>query len=156
MSSLLIASRGVAMLAPTCTPSRYGRLVLVEALDLAVQADVRLGLAAPRAAIAVAALPRGNQVPASAVVIRRGLTVQQTERMVAELLDQPEAARTTWIAQRLESALVAPARRAPRRARPRIAAHSWAGANARARRWGEGEDLECQPCFPCRRARRPR
>jgi ParB/RepB/Spo0J family partition protein len=87
------------------------RLVLVEALDLAVQADVRLGLLAPRAAIALAALPRGNQVPASAVVIRRGLTVQQTERMVAELLEQPEGARATWIAERLESA---PAALAPR------------------------------------------
>jgi hypothetical protein len=69
------------------------RLVLVEALDPAVQADVRLGLLAPRAAIALAALPRGNQVAASAVVIRRGLTVAQTERLVAELRDQPEAAR---------------------------------------------------------------
>jgi len=59
------------------------QLVLVEALDLAVQADVRLGLLVPRAAIALAALPRGNQVPASAVVIRRGLTVRQTERLIA-------------------------------------------------------------------------
>ena len=92
------------------------RLVLVEALDLAVQADVRLGLLAPRAAIALAALPRGNQVPASAVVIRRGLTVQQTERLVAELLEQPEDARATWIAQRLESA---PAARAARTRMPR-------------------------------------
>jgi ParB-like chromosome segregation protein Spo0J len=90
------------------------RLVLVEALDLAVQADVRLGLLAPRAAIALAALPRGNQVPASAVVIRRGLTVQQTERMVAELLEQPEDARARWIAQRMESAPAAPARRSTR------------------------------------------
>ena len=87
------------------------RLVLVEALDVAVQADVRLGLLAPRAAIALAALPRGNQVPASAVVIRRGLTVHQTERMVAELLAQPEGVRATWIAQRLESAPAAPAPR---------------------------------------------
>ena len=38
------------------------RLILVEALDPTVQADVRIGLLAPRAAIALAALPRGNQV----------------------------------------------------------------------------------------------
>ena len=80
------------------------RLILVEALDPTVQADVRLGLLAPRAAIALAALPRGNQVPASGVVIRRGLTVGQTERLVAELRELPDdAARTAWIAQRLEA-----------------------------------------------------
>ncbi|HEX6692240.1 MAG TPA: ParB/RepB/Spo0J family partition protein, partial [Burkholderiales bacterium] len=90
------------------------RLVLVEALDLAVQGDVRLGLLAPRAAIALAGLPRGNQVPAAAVVIRRGLTVLQTERLVAELLEQPEAARATWLAQRLESPPAVSARRTTR------------------------------------------
>ena len=37
------------------------RLMLVEALDPAVQADVRLGLLAPRAAAPDARLPRGNQ-----------------------------------------------------------------------------------------------
>lgn len=42
------------------------RLILVEALDLAVQADVRIGLLAPGAAIALAWLPRGNQEPTSA------------------------------------------------------------------------------------------
>jgi hypothetical protein len=90
------------------------RLILVEALDLAVQADVRLGLIAPRAAIALAALPRGNQVAASAVVIRRGLTVAQTERLVAELREQPEAARAGWIAQRLKAAPAAPTPRPAR------------------------------------------
>ena len=49
---------------------------------------MRLGLLAPRAAIALAALPCGNQVPAAAVVIRRGLTVAQIAGLVAELLDQ--------------------------------------------------------------------
>jgi hypothetical protein len=44
------------------------------------QADIRLGLIAPRAAFALAALPRGNQVVASAVVIRRALTLAQTDR----------------------------------------------------------------------------
>lgn len=66
------------------------RLVLVEALDASVQADVRLGLLAPRAAFLVAALPRGNQSDASAVVIRRGLTVRQTALFVSELADAAE------------------------------------------------------------------
>lgn len=66
------------------------RLVLVEALEATVQADVRLGLLAPRAAVLVAALPRGNQSAASAVVIRRGLTVGQTALLVRELADAAE------------------------------------------------------------------
>jgi ParB-like chromosome segregation protein Spo0J len=65
----------------------WRRLMLVEALEPAVQADVRLGLVAPRAAVAVGRLPRGNQVAASHVVARRGLTVRQTDRLVQELLD---------------------------------------------------------------------
>ena len=67
------------------------RLMLVEALDTSVQADVRLGLLAPRAAVEVAALPRGNQIQAAKVAIRRGLTVLQTSRLVHELVDaEPE------------------------------------------------------------------
>src|SRR5215475_280315 len=65
----------------------FRRLMLVEALDPAVQADVRLGLLAPRAAVAVSQLPRGNQHDLAGLVIRRGLTVRQTELVVAELLD---------------------------------------------------------------------
>jgi ParB-like chromosome segregation protein Spo0J len=68
------------------------RLMLVEALDTSVQADVRLGLLAPRAAVEVAALPRGNQIQAAKVAIRRGLTVLQTSRLVHELVGaEPEA-----------------------------------------------------------------
>ncbi len=63
------------------------RLMLVEALDISVQADVRLGLLAPRAAVHVAALPRGNQELAARTVIQRGLTVRQTARFVQELVD---------------------------------------------------------------------
>ena len=81
----------------------FRRLMLVEALDPAVQADVRLGLLAPRAAVAVSQLPRGNQHDAAGVVIRRGLTVRQTELFVAELLDAPDgAARAQQIARRQE------------------------------------------------------
>lgn len=55
----------------------FRRLMLVEALDPVVQADVRLGLLAPRAAMAVSQLPRGNQHDLAELVIRRGLTVRQ-------------------------------------------------------------------------------
>lgn len=71
------------------------RLALVEQLDEAVAAEVRLGLLAARTAVAVARLPYGNQQAASHVVARRGLTTAQTERFVAELLDvdAPQRAR---------------------------------------------------------------
>ncbi len=68
------------------------RLMLVEALDEAVQADVRLGLLAARTAVAVARLPRGNQPSVAAVVARRGLTTPQTERLVSTLLEAPSDA----------------------------------------------------------------
>lgn len=81
----------------------FRRLMLVEALDPAVQADVRLGLIVPRAAVVVSQLPRGNQQEAAGVVIRRGLTVRQTELFVAELLDvSDDAARAAQIARRLD------------------------------------------------------
>jgi ParB/RepB/Spo0J family partition protein len=83
----------------------FRRLMLVEALDPAVQADVRLGLIAPRAAVAVGQLPRGNQQDLAGLVIRRGWTVRQTELVVAELLDLPDdATRAAQIAQRLSRA----------------------------------------------------
>jgi len=81
----------------------FRRLMLVEGLDPAVQADVRLGLLAPRAATAVSQLPRGNQQGLAGVVIRRGLTVRQTELLVAELLDLPDdAARAHQLARQLD------------------------------------------------------
>lgn len=79
------------------------RLMLVESLEPTVQAHVRLGLIAPRAAVAVGRLPRGNQEAASAVVARRGLTVRQTELLVDEVLDRSDAAaRATLLARRLD------------------------------------------------------
>jgi ParB-like chromosome segregation protein Spo0J len=81
----------------------WRRLMLVESLDPLVQADVRLGLIAPRAAVAVSRLPRGNQMAASTVVVRRGLTVRQTELLVDEVLDQQDpAAREALLAHRLD------------------------------------------------------
>jgi hypothetical protein len=70
----------------------WRHLMVVKALDVAVQADVCLGLVAPRAAVAVSWLPRGNQMAASAVVIWRGLTVRQTELVVEQALAEPDAA----------------------------------------------------------------
>ncbi len=82
----------------------WRRLMLVESLDPEVQADVRLGLIAARAAVAVSRLPRGNQQAASAVVIRRGLTVRQTDQLVEELLAETDATRrATLLARRLAS-----------------------------------------------------
>lgn len=80
------------------------RLLLVEGLDEAVQADVRLGLLAPRAAVALSPLPRGNvwQGKAATVVIRRGMTVRQTERMVAEILAAPSQRQWHQLLARFE------------------------------------------------------
>lgn len=85
----------------------FRRLMLVEALDPLVQTDVRLGLIAPRAAMAVSRLPRGNQQAASAVVVRRGLTVRQTEALVDDALAQPDPdARTALLARRLDGPVI--------------------------------------------------
>ncbi len=93
----------------------WRRLMLVESLDPIVQTDVRLGLIAPRAAVAVSRLPRGNQQPASAVVVRRGLTVRQTELLVDALLDERDpVAQQSLIARRLDG----PAPSAPSGPRP--------------------------------------
>lgn len=84
----------------------WRRLMLVEALEPVVQADVRLGLIAPRAAVAVSRLPRGNQQAASAVVMRRGLTVRQTELLIDEVLGQQDPdARAALLTRRLDCAL---------------------------------------------------
>jgi len=81
----------------------WRRLMLAEALDPIVQGDVRLGVLAPRAAVAVSRLPRGNQQAASAVVVRRGLTVRQTDLLVEELLvERDPALREALLARRLE------------------------------------------------------
>lgn len=93
----------------------WRRLMLVESLDPLVQTDVRLGLIAPRAAVAVGRLPRGNQQAASAVVMRRGLTVRQTEVLVDDALGLPDdAARAALLARRLDG----PAGSAPPGPRP--------------------------------------
>jgi ParB-like chromosome segregation protein Spo0J len=97
----------------------WRRLMLVESLDPLVQTDVRLGLIAPRAAVAVGRLPRGNQQAASAVVVRRGLTVRQTEVLVDDALGLPDdAGRAALLARRLDGpAVSAPPGPRPSRAR---------------------------------------
>jgi ParB/RepB/Spo0J family partition protein len=78
------------------------RLTLAESLDETVQADVRLGLVAARAASEIGRLPRGNQAATSTVVQRRGMTVAQTARVVQTLLALPDAAaRTQWLSEAL-------------------------------------------------------
>lgn len=93
------------------------RLMLVEGLDEQVQIDVRLGLLAPRAAVELCQLPRGNQPAAAALSMRRGMTVTQTARMVHEVLAQPTPAlRTQWLADALAhpEAVLSPSRPAAR------------------------------------------
>jgi ParB-like chromosome segregation protein Spo0J len=98
----------------------WRRLMLVESLDPEVQADVRLGLIA-RAAVAVSRLPRGNQQTASAVVIRRGLTVRQTDLLVEEILEEPDVARREAL---LARRLAGPAPGTPPGPRPSRATRS--------------------------------
>jgi ParB-like chromosome segregation protein Spo0J len=69
------------------------RLALIERLEEAVQADVRLGLLSPRSAIALAVLPRGNQRQAAELVMQRGMTTRQVDALVQQLgqLDSDQA-----------------------------------------------------------------
>lgn len=92
----------------------WRRLMLVEALDPTLQADVRLGLLGAKAAVAVSRLPRGNQQAASAVVEQRGLTVRQTEQLVEQALAvQDPAARAALLVRRLEEPQTAKPKSAP-------------------------------------------
>lgn len=94
------------------------RLLVAEALDEAVQADVRLGLLAPRAAAELAQLPRGNQQQAAQVVVRSGMTVHQTMQFVSDLLScHSDAERGRMIRDRLEQPGPRAAPRPVRRAR---------------------------------------
>jgi ParB-like chromosome segregation protein Spo0J len=89
------------------------RLALAEGLDETVEADVRLGLLAARAGYEVTRLPRGNQREVAEVVIRRGLTVAQTARLVSALLSCEEDGRSRLLHEAGSSGTTAsrPARR---------------------------------------------
>jgi ParB-like chromosome segregation protein Spo0J len=94
------------------------RLLMAEGLDEAVQADVRLGLLAPRAAAELGQLPRGNQRPAAQLAMRTGMTVRQTAHLVGELRAcGDDKARARLITHRLEHPLLRAAPRPARRAR---------------------------------------
>lgn len=91
------------------------RLLLVEGLDDAVQGDVRLGLLSPRSAVAIAALPRGNQRQAAVLVGKRGLTTRQTETLVKKLRElESDEARAHRMAHWPDEVHRPDPRRAPR------------------------------------------
>jgi ParB-like chromosome segregation protein Spo0J len=110
----------------------YRRLLLVEALDTEVQARVRLGLIGPRTAVVLTGLPRGNQIPASDVVARRGLTVRQTELLVTQLLDCAGDAARTALMTRWMSGEVTPGTPGPRRPRPARSEADWLASDVAA------------------------
>ena len=94
------------------------RLMLAESLEPSVQADVRLGLLAPRAAVTVAALPRGNQRQAAELVMQRGMTTRRTEALVRALRQlESDEARQRAMQQWPADAPVAPKGGVKRRAR---------------------------------------
>lgn len=96
------------------------RLMLVESLDDAVQADVRLGLVAARTAVALARLPRGNQAEAAQLVVRHGMTFRQTELLVTQLLRlADDAQRSAAVRKHLDGAAGPSPAPAPARARDR-------------------------------------
>ena len=101
------------------------RLLLVEGLEPEVQARVRLGLLAPRAALALHALPRGNQAAAGEVVARRGLTVRQTELFVMHLLEQPDAPARQRVLDAWHSGIKGPVKLAPRPSRALRSEADW-------------------------------
>jgi len=95
------------------------RMILAEGLEPQVQGWVRLGMVVPRAAVVLAALPRGNQAAAGEIVMHRGLTVRQTQLLVEQLLSdggQPQQLLARWREQGPVSSQ-APARHVPRKAR---------------------------------------
>ncbi len=105
------------------------RLLLVEGLLDEVQASVRMGLIAPRAAVTLAALPRGNQIAAMRAVIQRGLTVRQTELLVGQVtaLDDPIAQAA--LLARWSSGAVAPPQPGPRPTRAIRSEADWVAAD---------------------------
>jgi ParB/RepB/Spo0J family partition protein len=105
------------------------RLMLVEALESEVQACIRLGLLAPRAAVALAALPRGNQVAATEVVTRRALTVRQTELLVYQLNEcGDEQARSALLSKWAHGDAI-PSRPGPKPTRTVRSEADWAAAD---------------------------
>lgn len=96
------------------------RLILAEGLEPQVQGWVRVGLLAPRTAVILAVLPRGNQCQVGEIVTTRGLTVGQTQLLVTQLLEATDDKRQELMARWREQGPVPPqgaARPALRKAR---------------------------------------
>jgi ParB-like chromosome segregation protein Spo0J len=77
------------------------RLLLSEGLDETVAIDVRLGLLGSTAAVCIARLPRCNQRAATDLVMKKGLTRHQVDRLVTDLLSRPASERAAVIATQL-------------------------------------------------------
>ena len=105
------------------------RLLLVEGLVDEVQAHVRLGLIAPRAAVALAALPRGNQASAMSVVTHRGLTVRQTEMLVAQVNDLDDTTAQASLLARWSSGAITLPQPGPRASRAIRSEADWLAAD---------------------------
>lgn len=105
------------------------RLMLVEALESEVQASVRLGLLTPRAAVVLAALPRGNQVAATQVVTRRGLTVRQTELLVCQLHECGDEQARSALLSKWASGDAVPTRPGPKLTRAMRSEADWTAAD---------------------------
>ncbi len=78
------------------------RLLVAEALDETVAADVRLGLVGSTAAVCIARLPRCNQRAATDLAMKQGLTRHQIDHLVTDLLARPDGERAAVIARLLE------------------------------------------------------
>jgi len=105
------------------------RLLLVEGLLDEVQANVRMGLIVPRAAVTLAALPRGNQIAAMRAVIQRGLTVRQTEMLVAQALALDDATARSTLLTRWSSGAVTLPQPGPRPTRAIRSESDWVAAD---------------------------
>jgi ParB-like chromosome segregation protein Spo0J len=103
------------------------RLLIAEALEESVQADVRLGLLGASAAAALARLPRCNQAAAATAVAHTGATFRQTARLVEDVLAcADERARAAVIEQ---WRVAPPAPVAPRPARRARSEAEWVMAD---------------------------
>jgi len=107
----------------------YRRLLLVEGLLDEVQAHVRMGMIAPRAAVTLAALPRGNQIAAMSAVIHRGLTVRQTEMLVAGVTSLDDASAQAALLARWSSGAVTLPQPGPRPTRAIRSEADWVVAD---------------------------
>jgi ParB/RepB/Spo0J family partition protein len=108
------------------------RLLLAEGLDEQVAIDVRLGLLGSGAAAAVARLPACNQRAVTDLVMKQGLTRQQTERLVTQVLEQPEDDRGRWLLKLAGQAVARPSPTAPDRPRSPRTPAEWITADTAA------------------------